>query len=76
MHSIFNLTVYVNDPIQDGTHRDTAFIEVRVTDFNDNPPEFQPPTHQVRVYENVKVGTSLARFKATDRDTGDNKKFQ
>jgi len=76
LRPIFNLTVFVNDPLQDGTHEDVAYVEVRVTDYNDNPPTFQPPTHQVRVFENVKVGTSLARFKATDRDTGDNKKFQ
>ena len=69
----FNLTVYVHDP--DVNHLDTAYIEVFVTDYNDNAPVFTPAIQTVQVFENVTVGTSLARFNAFDRDTGVNKDF-
>ena len=74
VNPFFNLTVYVNDP--DTTHRDTAYIEVYVTDFNDNPPVFHPNSQKVPIDENVTVGTSLARFTATDKDTGMNRQFR
>ena len=70
----FNLTVYVHDP--DQTHVDTAHIEVFVTDFNDNPPEFSPPSQKVSCNENITIGRTLARFSAEDKDTGLNKQFE
>ena len=70
----FNLTVYVNDP--DAMHVDTAYVEVFVTDYNDNPPVFDPPNHQHKIMENVTVGSSMAKFAATDKDTGINQKFE
>ena len=42
----FNLTVFVQDP--DVTHVDTAHVEIRVTDYNDNAPVFVPSTKRVR----------------------------
>ena len=74
-HPVFNLTVYVHDP--NTAHVDTAHIEVFVTDYNDNPPEFHPSNHKVSgVNENITIGTSLFRFSAEDRDTGLNKQFE
>lgn len=63
----------MSDP--DTTHVDTAYIEVYVTDFNDNPPVFHPNSQKVPIDENVTKGTSLARFTATDKDTGMNRQF-
>ncbi len=74
VNPFFNLTVYVRD--SDTTHVDTAYIEVYVTDFNDNPPIFVPNSQKVTEYEDVAVGKSLARFSATDRDLGMNKMFR
>ena len=74
VNPFFNLTVYVRD--SDTTHIDTAHIEVYVTDFNDNPPIFVPNSQKVTENENVHVGKSVARFSATDRDQGMNKRFR
>ena len=74
VNPFFNLTVYVHDA--DTTHIDTAYIEVYVTDFNDNPPIFVPNSQKVSENENVSIGKRLARFSATDRDTGMNKMFR
>jgi hypothetical protein len=43
----FNLTVYVQDT--DATHVDTAYVEIRVTDYNDNPPIFVPNSKKVSI---------------------------
>ena len=41
----FNLTVYAQD--LDPTHVDTAYVEIRVTDYNDNRPLFVPNSKKV-----------------------------
>ena len=74
MNPFFNLTVYVRDT--DTTHVDTAYIEVYVTDFNDNPPIFVPNSQKVTENENIHIGKSIGRFSATDRDQGMNKMFR
>ena len=73
LNPFFNVTVYVQDT--DPAHVDTAYIEVTVTDYNDNPPVFVPNSKKVTIYENVTVGTTLHRFSAADRDQGLNKQF-
>ena len=70
----FNITVYVRD--SNMRHVDMAHIQIEVTDFNDNAPKFSPSTQKVIVPENVTIGTSLARFTATDVDMGINRKFE
>ena len=70
---VFNLTVYVQDP--DSRNGDSAYIEVRVTDYNDNAPVFVPNSKKVTIFENSTRETTLYRFSATDRDTGLNKEF-
>jgi len=69
----FNVTVYVQDI--DATHVDTAYIEVDVTDYNDNAPVFTPNSRKVTIFENVTVGTTLHKFSANDRDMGVNRLF-
>ena len=46
-NAFFNLTVYVHD--SDKTHVDTALIEVFVTDYNDNAPDFSPSSQKVTI---------------------------
>lgn len=70
----FNLTIYVQDI--DANHVDTAYIEVQVTDFNDNAPMFIPNSKKVSIFENVTIGTTLHKFTATDKDTGINQQFR
>lgn len=70
---VFNLTVYVQDI--DATHVDTAYIEIQVTDYNDNAPVFMPNSKKVAIYENVTIGTTLHKFLASDKDIGINQQF-
>lgn len=69
----FNLTVFVSDPNTE--HVDEAYIEIYVTDYNDNPPSFVDKTQSATLYENIPRGTSVARFRAIDRDSGKNRQF-
>lgn len=74
LNPTFNVTVYVEDA--DTTHVDTAYVIVRITDYNDNAPVFNPNQQRVTVFENASVATTLYKFTATDRDTGINKQFR
>ncbi|XP_047209474.1 protocadherin alpha-10-like [Girardinichthys multiradiatus] len=47
-------------------------IIVNVLDNNDNPPAFSQTLYKAKVYENVKIGTSIIRLNATDLDAGQN----
>ncbi|PVD20719.1 hypothetical protein C0Q70_18878 [Pomacea canaliculata] len=68
----FNLTVSVTD----GRFTDTCYVEIKVTDFNDNAPQIQPQSVTVNISENVVVDYLLANFSATDIDEGINSVFQ
>ncbi|XP_066573636.1 protocadherin alpha-8-like [Amia ocellicauda] len=50
----------------------TLTIVVNVLDNNDNTPVFSSPLYKVRVYENLKYGTSIITLNATDLDEGVN----
>lgn len=54
------------------TNEDNKFLEICVTDYNDNPPVFLSPQHNttIRVPENVTVGSSIIQVEAKDADTG------
>lgn len=58
------------------TGRDeTATVNIIVTDCNDNVPVFIPDSYTVSVKEDVKVGTTLLRVTAHDKDKGSNGEF-
>ncbi|XP_069073745.1 neural-cadherin-like [Pleurodeles waltl] len=63
----FNLTVKVED-----IHfTSTAFCVIMVEDSNDHAPVLDPQFLQVDpIFENVPVGTTVARLVATDEDSG------
>ncbi|KAL3265830.1 hypothetical protein HHI36_010026 [Cryptolaemus montrouzieri] len=50
----------------------TATVNLNVLDINDNNPDFYPVKYFVPVSEDTKIGTSLLKVKATDKDDGDN----
>ncbi|XP_069186784.1 putative neural-cadherin 2 [Procambarus clarkii] len=52
----------------DARHTDTAWVEVRLRDVNDNPPQFSRPHAHVTVREDTAPGTLLASLPATDPD--------
>ncbi|KAL2733633.1 cadherin-23 [Vespula maculifrons] len=56
------------------SNKETAILDICVTDYNDNPPIFISPQHNttIRVSENVTVGTPIIQIVAEDADTGPN----
>ena len=47
-------------------------ILFRITDVNDNGPEFSSSLYEGSIAEGADIGASVLRVHATDRDTGDN----
>ena len=64
-------TVEVRDP----DSADTVTVKIFLTDVNDNAPEFVPDRINSTLSEDVGIGTSVATFTATDKDSGDNGDF-
>ncbi|XP_071513117.1 putative neural-cadherin 2 [Panulirus ornatus] len=52
----------------DARHTDTAWVEVRLRDLNDNPPQFHLPHAHVTIREDAAPGTLLATLPASDPD--------
>uniref|UniRef100_A0A7E4VR33 Protocadherin Fat 1 n=1 Tax=Panagrellus redivivus TaxID=6233 RepID=A0A7E4VR33_PANRE len=50
----------------------STVLEIILVDENDNAPEFSEPQYEVRILENIAVGTSFLQLKATDPDEGAN----
>ena len=67
----YNLTVRVTDGGAPA-RSDTAFVVIRITDVNDNPPRFNTSRQQVSVMENSRVGTQVLTVFAEDKDIGMN----
>uniref|UniRef100_A0A8V5GTJ8 Uncharacterized protein n=1 Tax=Melopsittacus undulatus TaxID=13146 RepID=A0A8V5GTJ8_MELUD len=49
---------------------DTTYLEILVSDVNDNAPRFLRDSYQGSVYEDVPPFTSVLQVSATDRDSG------
>ncbi|XP_067382257.1 cadherin-23 isoform X2 [Channa argus] len=45
-------------------------VYLSIVDVNDNNPVFLQPSYQVRVFENVNLGTTIISVTATDADSG------
>ncbi|KAM4730337.1 cadherin-23 [Anableps anableps] len=45
-------------------------VYLRIVDVNDNNPVFLQPSYQEPVFENVDLGTTIVRVRATDADSG------
>jgi hypothetical protein len=57
------------------TYTDAFYFQltIRVTDVNDNAPKFELPDYQAHnVDEDIPLGTSILKVKATDADSGSN----
>ncbi|XP_062873349.1 protocadherin Fat 3a isoform X1 [Trichomycterus rosablanca] len=66
----------INVTATDGLHVAAATVHVLVTDANDNSPVCEPVLYTASVSEDVPVGTSVLRVKASDADTGSNAQLQ
>uniref|UniRef100_A0A672UKE0 Cadherin EGF LAG seven-pass G-type receptor 2 n=1 Tax=Strigops habroptila TaxID=2489341 RepID=A0A672UKE0_STRHB len=49
---------------------DTTYLEILVSDVNDNAPQFLRDSYQGSIYEDVPTFTSVLQVSATDRDSG------
>ncbi|XP_010285317.1 PREDICTED: cadherin EGF LAG seven-pass G-type receptor 2-like, partial [Phaethon lepturus] len=49
---------------------DTTYLEILVSDVNDNAPQFLRDSYQSSIYEDVPTFTSVLQVSATDRDSG------
>ncbi|XP_068125539.1 cadherin EGF LAG seven-pass G-type receptor 2 isoform X2 [Hyperolius riggenbachi] len=49
---------------------DTTYLEILVSDVNDNPPVFQRASYSGTIPEDAPVYTSVLQISATDRDSG------
>lgn len=56
------------DPPRSGS----MFVTIVVLDANDNSPQFDRSTYDVRISESTSVGSELLRVHAVDPDTGPN----
>ncbi|KAK3923329.1 Protein dachsous [Frankliniella fusca] len=67
----YTLSVVATDGGSPPLHASRTF-HLRVTDVNDNPPEFTQEQYKAVVLEVAEPGTSVTRVHATDRDEGVN----
>ncbi|XP_062416667.1 protocadherin alpha-8-like isoform X31 [Pungitius pungitius] len=67
-HSLFLTAVDGGKPQRSGTLN----ISINVVDINDNRPIFNQDTYQIEIYENLPVGTTIAKVNALDPDEGIN----
>ncbi|KAI9558984.1 hypothetical protein GHT06_015773 [Daphnia sinensis] len=52
-------------------------LTIRVTDVNDNVPKFELPDYQAHnIDEDIPIGTSILKVKATDSDSGSNAEIE
>ncbi|XP_057655100.1 cadherin-related tumor suppressor [Diorhabda carinulata] len=50
----------------------TATVYLSILDINDNNPEFYPQKYLLTISEDTKIGSSLLKVTATDKDEGEN----
>ena len=50
----------------------TVTVKITVTDANDNSPQFEQPSYEIRVREDVGLGDVILKVKASDPDDGAN----
>ncbi|XP_011499950.1 PREDICTED: cadherin-23 [Ceratosolen solmsi marchali] len=69
----FSLKLEVKD-LGEPSNKVHVNLDVCVTDYNDNPPIFTNPMHNVtiRVLENITIGTEIVQVQAKDADIGPN----
>ncbi|XP_047672539.1 protocadherin Fat 1a isoform X2 [Tachysurus fulvidraco] len=68
-HYTLNVTVYDLGIPQKSSSR---LLDIKVTDANDNSPQFLQDSYSVEISENAAVGTEVIQVEAKDRDLGDN----
>ena len=65
----YNLVIRATDG---GGRTSDMTVRISILDQNDNQPIFNTSKYEVRIAENVTVGTSVIQVEATDQDSGPN----
>ncbi|XP_064099968.1 fat-like cadherin-related tumor suppressor homolog isoform X2 [Macrobrachium nipponense] len=69
----YSLTVAAVDQASNARRKQSsAKVIIRVSDANDNAPQFNTPNTEVTLDENEPSGTYVTRVAATDQDSGEN----
>uniref|UniRef100_A0A7I4YNL8 Cadherin domain containing protein n=1 Tax=Haemonchus contortus TaxID=6289 RepID=A0A7I4YNL8_HAECO len=71
--SLIRLDVIATDN-GDPPRKSSALVEIGITDVNDNAPIFEQEIYNISVMENATLPATIARLKATDKDSGINGK--
>lgn len=72
METAYSIDVIARDQGVPESLSSTAMLEVKVTDFNDNPPVFSEAIYSTAIPENLSIGSSVLRVQASDEDSGVN----
>lgn len=75
LQSNYTLDVVATDTGNPPLHA-TKTIYLRVTDINDNAPEFEQDVYYTNVMEVAEIGTSVIQITARDQDEGNNSAIQ
>ena len=68
-HKMFNFSIVAQE-MADKLHLAVASVTIHVRDQNDNPPQFLSDKYTVSIPENIKPGSTIAKIKADDKDSG------
>ncbi|XP_076001621.1 protocadherin Fat 1a isoform X2 [Genypterus blacodes] len=68
-HYTLNVTVYDLGIPQKSSSR---LLDVKVSDANDNSPQFLQDSYSVEISENTAIGTEIIQVDSTDKDQGEN----
>lgn len=70
----YDITRKVDLTVQasDGVHQATSYVNISISDANDNPPYFRFQSYSAKVNENATIGTPVVTVQAIDPDTIDN----
>ncbi|XP_059176123.1 neural-cadherin-like [Physella acuta] len=70
----FTFTLTVTDGM--AGHQNSTQIQINVTDYNDNAPQFNGTDQSITLVEEENPGKAIATFFATDADSGINAQFE
>uniref|UniRef100_A0A670Y2R3 FAT atypical cadherin 1 n=1 Tax=Pseudonaja textilis TaxID=8673 RepID=A0A670Y2R3_PSETE len=72
-HPAYKLSIRATDSLT-GAHAE-VFVDIIIEDINDNPPVFTEQTYAATISEASIIGTSVVHVRATDADSGLNRKI-
>ncbi|XP_015744320.1 protocadherin Fat 1 isoform X1 [Python bivittatus] len=72
-HPAYKLSIRATDSLT-GAHAE-VFVDIIIEDINDNPPVFTEQIYATTISEASIIGTSVVRVRATDADSGINRRI-